>query len=157
MIGKGRCDKGFIENPSNCERECDKSCDIGQYLDFENCKCRKNLISKLVEECSENIDKNEMIHNVTLNYHWKASNVCAISIVLLLIIFIISISIGSAFIYFHWYLNRSNNYVNTSTNFKLKQQYTKHKWEVSNKLILRIVHITFLMTWSISKVLIETY
>ena len=32
---------GFIWNPSNCECECDKSCDIGEYLDYENCRCRK--------------------------------------------------------------------------------------------------------------------
>ena len=31
------CDKGFIWNPSNCECECDKSCDVGEYLDYENC------------------------------------------------------------------------------------------------------------------------
>ena len=37
------CDKGFIWNPSNCECECDKSCDIGGYLDYENCKCRKKV------------------------------------------------------------------------------------------------------------------
>ena len=29
------CDKGFIWNPSNCECECDKSCDVGEYLDYE--------------------------------------------------------------------------------------------------------------------------
>ena len=33
-------DKGFW-NPSNFECECDKSRDIGEYLDYENCKCRK--------------------------------------------------------------------------------------------------------------------
>ena len=55
MIDKGICDKGFIWNPSNCECVCDKSCDIGEYLDFEN--CRKRLIDKLVEECIENIDE----------------------------------------------------------------------------------------------------
>ena len=49
---KGRCDTWFIWNPSNCEFECDKSCDIGQYLDYKNCKCRKELISKLVAECN---------------------------------------------------------------------------------------------------------
>ena len=27
--------KGFIWNPSNCECECDKSCDIGEYLDYK--------------------------------------------------------------------------------------------------------------------------
>ena len=31
----------------------DKSCHIVQNLDYKNCKCRKELISKLVEECSE--------------------------------------------------------------------------------------------------------
>ena len=55
MIDKGICDKGFIWNPSNCECECDKSCNVGEYLDFEN--CRKRLIDKLVEECIENIDE----------------------------------------------------------------------------------------------------
>ena len=61
LIDKEICDKGFIWNPSNCEGECDESCDVGEDLDYENCKCRKRLIDKLVEECSENIDGNEMI------------------------------------------------------------------------------------------------
>ena len=43
LIDKGICDKGFIWNPSNCECECDKNCDSGEYLDYENCKCRKKL------------------------------------------------------------------------------------------------------------------
>ena len=55
LIDKGICDKEFIWNPSNCDCECDKSCDIGEYLDYETCKCRKKLVDKLVEECSENI------------------------------------------------------------------------------------------------------
>ena len=33
LINKGLCDKGFIWNPSNCECECDKACDVGEYLD----------------------------------------------------------------------------------------------------------------------------
>ena len=35
LIDKGLC------NSSNCECECDKAGDIGEYLDYENCKCRK--------------------------------------------------------------------------------------------------------------------
>ena len=58
LVDKGRCDKGFIWNPSNCECECDKSCDVRDYLDYENCKCRKKLVNKLVEEYSENINEN---------------------------------------------------------------------------------------------------
>ena len=26
-----------------CECECDKSCNVGEYLDYANCKCRKRL------------------------------------------------------------------------------------------------------------------
>ena len=58
LIDKGRCDKGFIWNPRNCDCECDKSCDLGEYLDYENCKSRKTLVDELVEECNENIDGN---------------------------------------------------------------------------------------------------
>ena len=38
---------------------------VGEYLDYENCKCRKSLVVKLVEECNEiveelkTLDKNE--------------------------------------------------------------------------------------------------
>ena len=67
LIDKGRCDKGFIWNLNNCNCECDKSCYVGQYLNYENCTCRKRLIGKIVEECSENINENERIYNLTLN------------------------------------------------------------------------------------------
>ena len=50
LIDKGVCDEGVIWNPSNCECECDKSVHIGEYLDYKNCKCRKKLVDKLVEE-----------------------------------------------------------------------------------------------------------
>ena len=60
-------DKGFIWNPRNCECECDKLCDVGEYLDYENCKCRKRIIVKSVKECSENTDGNEMLYNEILN------------------------------------------------------------------------------------------
>ena len=62
-IDKGRCDEGFIWNPSNCECVCDKLCDAGEYLDHTSCKCRKRLTDKLVKDCRQNIDGNEMIYN----------------------------------------------------------------------------------------------
>ena len=34
-------------NPNNCECGCDKSCDIGEYLDYSNCECRKKLVDPL--------------------------------------------------------------------------------------------------------------
>ena len=53
LVDKGVCNKESIWNSSNCECECDKLCDIGEYLDYENCKCRKKLFDKLVEACTE--------------------------------------------------------------------------------------------------------
>ena len=35
LIDKEICDKQFIWNPNNCECECDKSYDIGEYLDIK--------------------------------------------------------------------------------------------------------------------------
>ena len=61
------CDKEFIWNPNNCECEFDKLCDIGEYLDYRNCKCRNEIVDKLLEECSKNIDGNEINHNETFN------------------------------------------------------------------------------------------
>ena len=36
LVNKMVCDKGYIWNPRNCACECDKSCGIGQYLDYKN-------------------------------------------------------------------------------------------------------------------------
>ena len=57
LIDKGVCYRGYAWNPSNCDCEYDKSCDVVEYLDYENCKCRKRLVDKLVEVCNENIDE----------------------------------------------------------------------------------------------------
>ena len=97
MTDTSRCDNGFIWNPSICEYECDKSCDIGKYLDYKNCKFWKKLVDKLVEECSEDINGNKMIHIVTLNDYGIVCHSCTIYTVLLVIVFLI-ISISSAFV-----------------------------------------------------------
>ena len=108
------CDKEFIWNPSNYEFECDKSCDIEEYLDYKNCKCRNKIVDKLLEEeCSKNIDGNEILHNETLNViplnvYKKVCNSCAIYIVLFSVFFITSICISTVFIYFHWYFRKDN-------------------------------------------------
>ena len=81
LVDKKRCDKGFIWNPSNSNCECDKSCDVGEYLDHKNCKSKK-MIHQLVEKCSKNIDQNEMICNRTLN-DYKGSS-CALYIVFII-------------------------------------------------------------------------
>ena len=114
LVDKGMLDKGFIWNPSNCERECDKSCDIGEYLDYKNCKCRKKIIDKLIEKCSENIDKNKMLYNETLNIissrdNNKTCDSCIVYIVSFSVFLIINISMA-IYIYFFIYLkNNSTN------------------------------------------------
>ena len=61
LIDKAVCDKGYIWNPSNCECECDKSCDAGEYLDYKNCQCRKKIADKLVEECTETVEELKIV------------------------------------------------------------------------------------------------
>ena len=75
---------------------------------------QKRLTDKLVEECIENIDGNKMIYNSTLNAillndYGRICNSCPVYILSLAIYFIVSISISSVFIYFHWYLKRRYN------------------------------------------------
>ena len=36
--------------------ECDKYCEVGQYLDYRKCACRKKLIDDLIEQCTTVID-----------------------------------------------------------------------------------------------------
>ena len=67
LIDKGIYYKGFIWNPSNCECECDQSCDIGEFLDHKSCKCRNKIVATLLEEGSENIDGNKMLYTETLD------------------------------------------------------------------------------------------
>ena len=112
------CEKEFIWNSSNCECECDKSCDIGD-LDYKNCKCRKKIIDKLVEECSENIYETidvVPLDAISLNVYKKVCNSCMIYIVLFVVFLITSICICCALIYFHWYLKNDNR----STNFSVE-------------------------------------
>ena len=102
LIDKGVCDKGYAWNPSNCECECDKSCDVGEYLDYENCKCRKRLVDKLVDECDENIDVEVKIVSESKN----KCNSCILYIVLFPIFFTINVVIDTDFVYYK-YMNRN--------------------------------------------------
>ena len=89
LNGKGVCDKEFFWNPNNCE--CDKLCDVGEYLDYANCKCRKRLVNKLVEECTEDIDEVKIAKITsaecnTVKDKNKCKSSCTIYIVLIAIV-----------------------------------------------------------------------
>ena len=98
------CNKEFIWNLSNCECEYDKSCDVGEYLDYENCKCRRKLVHKSVEECTENVEEVKLAKEAK-NKH-KCSS-CTLYIVLFSIILTVNVGIDACFIYYkcmnHWY------------------------------------------------------
>ena len=101
-------------NPSNCECECDKSWNVGEYLDYENCKCRKKLVDKLVErssteKCTENIDEVKIAD--------ENECVCSntIFVILAVIASAISIEIGSYFVYSRWHLRKDVTHVKFGT------------------------------------------
>ena len=112
LMDKGVCHKEFIWNFSNCECECDESCDIlecWEYLDYENCKCRKKLVDKLVEKRSENTDEVKMAKMSLAedeNKHKNKCSFCTLCIVLFSVSFAINMEIGTYFIYFHWHLKK---------------------------------------------------
>ena len=81
--------------------ECDKSCDVGEYLYHENCKCRKNIVDKLVEECTENIEEVKLAKKSLAedqNKHKNKCSSCTLYILLFSTIFTINIGIGSYFV-----------------------------------------------------------
>ena len=112
LINKGICDKGFISNPSNCECECDKSCDIGEYLDYKNCQCRNSIANKLVEECTKIVDESKIYNNTsnTISSNDLLSDCvsCTPYIVLFAVFLVTSVIFGCAFMYFCWRLKKDN-------------------------------------------------
>ena len=87
---------------------CDKSCDVGEYLDYENCKCRKKLVDKLVEcgaaeECTATVEEVKLA-KINSTENKSKRSYCSLYIVLILIIFLINAGIGGYFLYFHWHL-----------------------------------------------------
>ena len=99
-IDKGRCGDGFIWNPSTYGCVCDKSCDIGEYLDYVNCKCKKPLINKLVEKYDKDNDGNGKIYNATLYDYRRVCKSCTLYVVLLIMAFIINMGISGVCFYF---------------------------------------------------------
>ena len=103
LIDKGVCDKVFIWNPTNWECECDKSCDVGEYLEYKNCKCRKKLDDKLIEECTENVEEVKLAKiTSTENKNKHKCSSCTLYIVLFSIIFTINVGIGTYFVYYKY-------------------------------------------------------
>ena len=103
LIDKDLCNKRYAWNPINCECECDKSCDVGEYLDYQNCKCRKRLVDKLVEEYSENIVEAK-ISEIAL-FEYVNEYVCFYTVCILLAVIALTVSIGVGAYFNFKYIN----------------------------------------------------
>ena len=82
-----------------------KSCNIGEYLDYSSCKCRKKLIDPLVEECTENINETELIKVTVENKNNDRCRSDVVYNVLFWIFFVISCG-TVIYIVYHEYVNR---------------------------------------------------
>ena len=109
LIDKGVCDKGFIWNPGYCECECDKACDVDEYLDYENCKCRKKLVHKLVDECTETVEEVKLA-KITFAENESANkySLCTVYIVLMIVVFTIFTGITTYFVYYNCFFIKNN-------------------------------------------------
>ena len=82
------------------------ACDVGEYLDYENCKCRKKLVAILIQECTVEEVKLAKITHAENENSYKCSS-CTVYIVLFWIFFTINVGgIGAYFVYFHGYLKK---------------------------------------------------
>ena len=122
LIDKRVCDKGFTWNPSNCECECDKSCNVGEYLNYSDCKCRKKLTDKLIDECNETIEETKLVNiTFTENENNYECGSCIVYIVLMIVAFTIFTGITVYLVYYNWHLiNNNNNNNNDGNNHKIK-------------------------------------
>ena len=110
----------------NSKCECDKSCDFGEYLDYEKSKCRKKLVDKLIEECNENIEKTSLIK---INSAKRKSSSCILYIVLLSILFTINIGIATSFIYYKYINYNKKMYLNMIMFIREKIINNSIKWK----------------------------
>ena len=108
LIDKGVCNKGFIWNPSNCACEGDKSCDVGEYLYYKDCKCKKSLVDKLTEECTENIDEAKLAEIALFEHGNECVCSYTVCVVLAVISLTFSIETGAYFTCKYMNLNKEN-------------------------------------------------
>ena len=106
LIDKVVSNKGFIWNLINCECECDKTFGVDEYLDYEHLKCRKKLVDRLVDECTETVEEVKLVKiTLTEKENSYECSSCTMYIVLFWIFSTTNVGgVGSYFVYFHGYL-----------------------------------------------------
>ena len=84
------------------------SCDIGQYLDYSDCKCMKKLIDSLIEECTENNDETKLVNRTLVENENNYCNSCKVHFVLMTVVFKIFTGVIICFVYYNWSLIKNN-------------------------------------------------
>ena len=96
---------------------CYKSCNISQYLDYSDCKCKKKIINLILEECIEYDDDQTKIVNITVTktdnktkiVNKTVKNSCRVYIVLTIVAIVISTVYTIHFVYYNWFLFKNKN------------------------------------------------
>ena len=91
------------------------------YLDYENCKCRKQLADKLIDECTETIEEVKLAE-ITLfeNENNYKFNSCRVYIVLMIVVFTIFTGITVYLVYYNWSLIKNVSWIKFSTHKETK-------------------------------------
>ena len=86
-----------------------KNCGFSEYVHYENCKCRKKLVDKLIDECAETIEEVKLA-KITFaeNENENKYNSCTVYIVLMIVVFRIFTVITIYFVYYNWSLIKNN-------------------------------------------------
>ena len=91
----------IVWNSSKCKCEYEKSCDVSEDLDNENCKCRKKSVDKLNEECPETVEEVKLAEMTSTEdeniFQWGS---CTIYFVAFLIVFQLTLELGAIFFIF---------------------------------------------------------
>ena len=77
------------------------------YLDYENCKCRKSLVDKLIEKCNENIEETSLFK---INLTKCKQNSYILYTALFSIFFTINIGIATYFVYYKYINHNKENF-----------------------------------------------
>ena len=76
---------------------------------MKNCKCRKKLVDKLTDKCTETIEEVKLTE-ITLfeNENNCKDNSCIVYIILMIVVFTIFTAITIYFVYYNWSLIKNN-------------------------------------------------
>ena len=81
---------------------------VGEYLDYENCKYRKKLVDKLIDECTETIEEEKLVNMAIFENNSCEYSSCIVYIVLMIAVFIIFTGVTAYIVYYNWSLIKNN-------------------------------------------------